>query len=98
MQSPKKKSSLGFNHAMDQTYEIIRGTVILVLFVAAAIWVMARSLKRTEDPAVLVLKWVLTAGVFAFMVFKVLPMVALGGYEGGFGGIPLTAVCGVILA
>ena len=83
---------------MNRTYEIIRGTVILLIFGAAVIWVMARSLKRAEDPAALVFKWVLTAGVLALLVFKVLPMVAAGGYEAAFGGVPFAAVCGLFLA
>ncbi len=83
---------------MDKTYEIIRGTLILALFLATTAWMMTRSLKRSDDPAALVFKWVLTAGVLAFLAFVVIPIVAKGGYVGAFGGIPLTLVCGVILA
>ncbi len=83
---------------MNRTSEIIRGTLILVLFAAAVVWVMLRSLKRADDPATLVVKWVLTAVVLAFLIFKVMPMVAAGGYEAAFGGIPTAAVCGLILA
>src|SRR2546428_667340 len=63
---------------------------------AAAI--VARALKARGDPPRLVFKWVLTAVVIGFMIWKVAPMVGQGGYGGAFGGIPLTAVCGLVLA
>ncbi len=83
---------------MNRTYEIIRGTLILVLSAAAIVWMMLRSLKRADDPATLVVKWLLTAVVLAFLIFKVMPMVAAGGYEAAFGGVPTAAVCALILA
>ena len=83
---------------MNKPYEIIRGTLILAVFLATTVWVMSRSLKRSDDPAALVFKWVLTAGVRAFLAFKVIPMVAAGGYEAAFGGVPMAAVCGLALA
>lgn len=83
---------------MNTTYEIIRGTLILVLFAATTLWVMSRSLKRSDDPAALVFKWVLTAGVLTLLVFVVMPIVAKGGYVGAFAGVPMTAVCGLTLA
>ncbi len=56
------------------------------------------ALKKSEDPARLVFKWVITAVVIGFMIKVVAPMVGAGGYGAAFGGIPLTAVCGLALA
>jgi hypothetical protein len=43
------------------TYEVIRGTVMLVLFALAIGWFMWRWLKGTRDPALLLFRWLLTA-------------------------------------
>ncbi len=70
----------------------------LALFVGLIGWVMWRCLKRSREPGQLITKWVLTLVVFTWMIWKVIPMVARGGYEGAFMGIPLTAASGLILA
>jgi tetratricopeptide (TPR) repeat protein len=44
-----------------QTYEVIRGTVMLVLFVLAIGWFLWRWLKGTRDPALLLFRWILSA-------------------------------------
>jgi tetratricopeptide (TPR) repeat protein len=44
-----------------QTYDVIRGTVMLVLFSLAIGWFMWRWLKKTRDPALLLFRWILTA-------------------------------------
>lgn len=61
-------------------------------------WVMWRCLKKSDDPARLIFKWVLSGMVLTWMFWKVIPMVARGGYEGAFMGIPLTAVGGLLMA
>ena len=70
----------------------------LVVFIALIGWVMWLWLKKSDDPGALITKWILTALIFGGMVWKVIPMVARGGYEGAFMGIPLTAACGMIIA
>jgi tetratricopeptide (TPR) repeat protein len=47
-----------------QTYEVIRGAVMLVLFSLAIGWFMWRWLKKTRDPALLLFRWILTAAAF----------------------------------
>jgi tetratricopeptide (TPR) repeat protein len=47
-----------------QTYEVIRGAVMLVLFSLAIGWFMWRWLKNTRDPALLLFRWILTAAAF----------------------------------
>lgn len=70
----------------------------LALCVGLVGWVMWLCLKRSKEPGQLITKWVLTLVVFSWMIWKVIPMVARGGYEGAFMGIPLTAASGLILA
>ena len=83
---------------MNLTFEFVRGTLFLAICVLAVGWVVWRSIKKAEDPAQMLFKWILTAGVVAIMIWKVAPMVGRGGYEGAFGGIPLAALCGLGLA
>ncbi len=45
-----------------QTYEVIRGTVMLVAFSLAIGWFMWKWLKGTRDPALLLFRWMFTAG------------------------------------
>jgi outer membrane protein assembly factor BamD (BamD/ComL family) len=80
------------------TYDIIRGVLLLLLFLVGGAWVFVRVLKRSEDPPQLIFKWVLTALIVGVMFWKVAPIVGEGGYLGAFVGIPATAVCGLALA
>ena len=82
----------------DRTYEIVRGTVLLAVALSAAGWCVFRCLKRTDDPARLIFKWVLTGGVVGCLIWVVGPMVAKGDHVAAFIGIPLTAVVGLALA
>src|SRR5689334_14348047 len=84
--------------AASPTYQIIRGTLITIFLVAVGIWLLIRTLKRSDDPSLLIFKWFLTALVVGFMVWKVAPIVGAGGYGAAFGGIPLTVACGFMLA
>jgi len=79
------------------TYQMVRGTVLLALALCAVGWFMVRCLKRSDDPARLIFKWVLTAGVVGLVIWFVGPMVAEGGYGGAFIGVPLCAVVGIAL-
>ena len=80
------------------TYEIVRGTVLLAVALSAVGWFMVRCLKRTDDPARLIFKWILTGGVIGCLIWWVGPMVAKGDHVAAFIGIPLTAVVGLALA
>lgn len=62
------------------------------VFGTAVLAVVVWSVIQAEDPARMIFKWVLTAGIAAFMYFVAAPMVGKGGYGGAFGGIPMTAV------
>src|SRR5260221_7259309 len=83
---------------MNKTGEMVRGILFLVMLVATIGWVVVRSVRKADDPARMIFKWVLTVGMLMIMFWKVLPIVSQGGYTGAFGGVPLTAVCGLVLA
>jgi tetratricopeptide (TPR) repeat protein len=83
---------------MAHTWEIIRTVFSILIPVVAFGGLIVITVIKAEDPAQMAFKWVLTLIVLAFMAFKVAPIVGQGGYGGAFGGIPLTAVCGIVLA
>lgn len=79
-------------------FDILLSLGSLVVCVGLVGWVMWRCLKKSEDPAKLIFKWILTGLVLGVMFWKVIPIVAAGGFGGAFVGIPATAVCGLALA
>jgi tetratricopeptide (TPR) repeat protein len=83
---------------MEHTWQIIRAVFSIAIPVVVFGGLIVFTIIKAEDPARMTFKWVLTLIVLAFMVFKVAPIVGQGGYGGAFGGIPLTAACGITLA
>ncbi|HYG35540.1 MAG TPA: hypothetical protein VEC99_12185, partial [Clostridia bacterium] len=80
------------------TGQIIRGTLIGLLLVLIVGYILVTTIKKSEDPARTLFKWVITAGILYVMFGIVGPIVGKGGYGGAFVGIPATAACGVALA
>lgn len=76
---------------------MVKGLLILGGAVLALGWLVVSTIRRAEDPARMLFKWIFTFIVIAIMVFKVAPLVGKGGYAGAFGGIPLAAVCSLAL-
>lgn len=69
------------------------------LGVAVFAFLVIRALKRSEDQALLIVKWILTALVLAFLIWKVAPMADPNTQGlGAFDGIVLTLFCGIALA
>src|SRR5512140_2344432 len=79
------------------TFEIVRGIVLLVVALGFIGWVLVRSLKRSDDPARLIFKWILTVPVVSAMLFWIGPL-ATSSQGGAFIGVPLIAVCGLVLS
>lgn len=83
---------------MQSSGDSLGGTITLVVLGAAGLAFVVRTIVRAEEPLQRLVKWLLTAPVLACLVWVVAPMVGRGGYSAAFGGIPLTAVCGIVLA
>ena len=78
---------------LHSTYHVIRGTALLVI-VGLLGWALIRALKRSDDPARLLFKWALTAGVVGFLNWTIAPLALAN----PFIGVPLAAACGLTLA
>jgi tetratricopeptide (TPR) repeat protein len=83
---------------MSHIWEIIRAVFTILIPVVVFGGLIVFTIIKSEDPARMTFKWVLTLIVFAIMIFKVAPMVGQGGYGAAFGGIPFAAACGITLA
>jgi tetratricopeptide (TPR) repeat protein len=83
---------------MSDSGHFIRGLIILALFAALLVVLVWQTIKSSDDPARIIFKWIITAGIVGIMIKVVAPMVGQGGYSGAFVGIPATAVCGLALA
>jgi tetratricopeptide (TPR) repeat protein len=53
-----------------QTFQVVRGIVLLVVFTAAIGWFLWRWLKGSRDPAALVFRWILTVAAFAILAIE----------------------------
>jgi len=83
---------------MAHTWGIILAVFKIAIPVVVFGGLIVMTVIKAEDPARMAFKWVLTLIILGFMIVKVAPIVGQGGYGGAFGGIPLTAVCGLTLA
>jgi tetratricopeptide (TPR) repeat protein len=81
---------------MNRTAEIIRGSLIMLFCLALFGWLLIRALKRSEDPPKLLFKWILTASIFAFAAWKVLPTAGNGGGD-SFMGVAMAMICGLAI-
>lgn len=72
--------------------------VLLLIVICGGGYLTFQTIRRSEDPAKLIFKWVFTIVVAAMMVIYIGPMMAQGGMVAAFGGIPATAVAGIALA
>lgn len=72
--------------------------LVLIVLLGLVGWALVRILKKSDDPARLLFKWVLTAVILPVMFLLIGPMMKEGGYSAAFGGIPAAAVGGLLLA
>src|SRR5262245_25498254 len=80
---------------MNKVLEILGGLSAMVLLLAAVGWILLMWLKRSEDPARLVFKWILTVVIAAIIVGTA---VSAAGPLGKFLAVAVGAICGLILA
>ena len=74
---------------MNKSFEFIRGLAILLGAAIAVIAFIYWTCKKSEDPARMLFKWVLTIGVLVFMFRVVGPIVGGDNYAAAFVGVPL---------
>src|ERR1022692_5086913 len=82
---------------MSHTADIVRVILTWILPVGIAIWLMVRAFKKSEEPAQLIIKWVITAPVVCFFIFRAMPDVAQGGMA-AIVGLIKAILCGLTLA
>ncbi len=83
---------------MSHNVQIITDSVLSLIGLAFLIWLVIHSIKHGEDPARQLFKWIFTGVVVGFAIMVVGPILRQGGYGGAFMGVPLAAVCGLLLA
>lgn len=64
----------------------------------AILVLIVRTVVKSDNPERMTLKWLFTGFMMFVLFWKVGGIVGQGGHAGAFIGIPLTAVCGLILA
>jgi tetratricopeptide (TPR) repeat protein len=83
---------------MHPTGAIVERVIGLVIFLAIAVWLLIRALKRSEDPVLLIVKWILTVLIIGCIVWKAVPMADPNTQGvGAFAGVALAAFCGLAL-
>jgi len=82
---------------MSQTLQIAGEIFWFTIILGFAIWLFIRSLKRSENPAKLIFKWVFTAIVVGFVVRVVVPGFREGGSD-ALHALLLMLICGIALA
>src|SRR5436853_412285 len=70
---------------MTITWEVVRGTVILVLAIAAIGTFIFWTIKKADDAAAMAFRWLVTVVVMGFAFWKGLPLVGHGGMDAMIG-------------
>jgi tetratricopeptide (TPR) repeat protein len=83
---------------MISTWEFTKACLVVLFLVGLVGGFIFYTIKKSEDPAQMVFKWIITAVVLVVLFGVAGRWVGQGGYGAAFGGIPLTAVCGLALA
>ena len=82
---------------MSHTFEIIGRYFWLTIVAGFVGWVFYRSLRQSENPAKLIVKWIFTAAVVGLMFKVAVPAFERGGYD-AIHGLSLTLICGLAMA
>lgn len=82
---------------MDQTFHIAKNVFLLVLILGFTGWFLFRLLKRSDDAAKLIFKWIFTAAMMALMIFWVVPQFKEGGFA-AIAAIGLAGIWGIVMA
>ncbi len=83
---------------MRRTADIVVGTLVLLTMVAGFGWVCWRALKKSDDPARLIFKWVLTVGILIVAAISVRSVTRGDDAGGQILGVLMGCVFGIVLA
>ena len=75
---------------MSHILKIVLDSFLSLLGLGFLIWLFWRALKRSDEPAKLVFKWLLTAGIGWLEFTVAMPAFARGGFDAIFVGLGLT--------
>jgi tetratricopeptide (TPR) repeat protein len=75
---------------------IVRGILTFALIIGAVGFVVVRSVLKAEDPARMILKWLVTLGVAVFMIWVAIPALLQDGYA-ALHGLSLVLICAVVM-
>jgi hypothetical protein len=81
---------------MMQTLEIILGTALSAFGIAAIGWLMFRALKKSSEPAALIVKWIATAAILYYVHRIIMPEFKEGGF-GAIAGLVQMLLVGIVL-
>ncbi len=80
------------------TGAFIRGIILLGGVVVCFGWLIVVTVKKSDDPARMVFKWIATAVMLVVLFGYVGKIVSRPDESAAFIGIPLTAACGIVFA
>ena len=83
---------------MDRTFAIIRGVVILLLMLGGIGWFIWRSVKKSDDPARALFRWVVTGVVVVVGVIMIGRLASGDETVGQLIGLILALILGLMLA
>ena len=81
---------------MNLVFEILGNIIFPVIGTGCIGWLFIRSIRRSENPPLLILKWLITLPLIASYIWVIMPAVSRGGYE-AVGGIVLAVVWGNLM-
>src|SRR5262245_59085884 len=90
-------SETGLTDTPITAWQIVRACILALLGLACFSWALWRSMKKSEQPLILVLKWVVTLVMLGIIFLKLLPMGAQGG-PNMWSAVALGMLCGLVLA
>ena len=82
--------------AMNLVFEILGNIIFPVIGTGCIGWLFIRSIRRSENPPLLILKWLITLPLIASYIWVIMPAVSRGGFE-AIGGILLAVVWGNLM-
>src|SRR5271170_4421127 len=81
---------------MSRILEIAVNVFFLLVIVGFTGWVLFRSLKRSENPPGLIIKWIFTLLMLGFMFFVVVPQFRAGGFA-AIAALGLAGIWGLVM-